>query len=254
MMVGRLLNAVLCAAMCIASYSCRAQAGADFKAGQLSADRVVKAWAKYNDPLRDLFTTHGLKWPATDIYLRAFKLQNELELWARDNATDEYRHVKTYRICAISGALGPKRKQGDRQVPEGYYFIDEFNPNSDYHLSLHLSYPNYSDLLQGKSNPGGDIYIHGGCLTVGCLPMEDEGIREIYTLCLNTRLNGQQYIPVHIYPTHMNKSGMSYLQKEVAGNVGKQQFWWNLKNGYEHFEKHHKLQPVMYTPDGNYLN
>lgn len=254
MMVRRLVSAMYCAALCIAVHTCSAQASADFKSGQLSAERVVRAWEKYNDPLRDLFTAHHLKWPATDIYLRAFKTQNELELWARDNATDEYRLLKTYRICAISGALGPKRKQGDKQVPEGYYFIDEFNPNSDYLLSLHLNYPNYSDLLQGKSNPGGDIYIHGGCLTVGCLPMEDEGIREIYTLCLNTKLNGQQYIPVHIFPTRMDRAGMSHLQKEVAGNAGKAQFWNNLRNGYEHFEQYHKLQPVMYTPDGNYLN
>src|SRR6185312_9459157 len=133
-------------------------------------------------------TKKGLSYPAKDIFLRIFKGQNEMELWARDNDTSEYRKVKTYRICALSGILGPKRTEGDRQVPEGYYFIEDFNPKSDFHLSLLLNYPNYSDMMIGdKKKPGGDIYIHGGCVTVGCMPMTDEGIQELYVICLNAK-------------------------------------------------------------------
>jgi murein L,D-transpeptidase YafK len=236
------------------SYGQNDAANSDFRNSQMSSDRVLNAWKKYNNILQNTFAAGNLQWPATDIYLRAFKLQNEMELWARDNANQEYKLVKIYRICAISGTAGPKRKQGDKQVPEGYYFIDDFNPKSDYHLSMQLNYPNYSDMMQGKSNLGGDIYIHGGCLTVGCLPMEDEGIREIYTLCLNAKFNGQEYIPVHIFPTRMGKTGMAYLQKAGAGNANKQQFWNVLKNSYDYFEQYHKLLPVVYTQDGNYLN
>jgi len=226
----------------------------NFRDYQFSSDRVTEAWKKYNDTLRKEFKAKNAAWPPTDVYLRAFKSQNELELWARDNTASEYKKIKTYRVCAISGTLGPKRQQGDKQVPEGFYFIDDFNPKSDYHLSLLLNYPNYCDELQGKSRLGGDIYIHGGCLTVGCLPMDNDGICEIYTVCLNARLNGQEYIPVHIFPTRMTRNGITYLIREYAGNTAKQQFWATLKKGYEYFEQNHKLLPIMYASDGSYIN
>ncbi len=224
-----------------------------FRNAQFTSSRVADSWKKFNDTLSKEFKHKNVAYPPKDIYLRAFKSQNEMELWARNNESSEYKLIKTYRICAISGSLGPKRVQGDRQVPEGYYFIEDFNNKSDYYLSLQLNYPNYSDQMQGNQKTGGDIYIHGGCVTVGCMPMTDPGIQEIYTLCLNARLNGQLYIPVHIYPTRMNKSGLSYLNKEYANDATKQQFWSELKAGYEYFEKYHKLLPVMYTPDGKYV-
>lgn len=225
-----------------------------FREGQFSSERVTDAWKKYNDTLKKDFRAANIAWPPTDVYLRAFKSQNELELWARDNGSAEYRKVKTYRVCAISGALGPKRQQGDKQVPEGYYFIEDFNSKSDYYLSLQLNYPNYSDEILAKGKPGGDIYIHGGCLTVGCLPMNDNGIAEIYTACLNAKLNGQEYIPVHIYPTRMTRNGINYLISQYQGNSTKQQFWASLKKSFDYFELNHKLQPVVYAADGTYIN
>ena len=227
---------------------------ASFRNSQLSYMRVSDSWKKYNDTLGREFKRRNIPWPPKDIYLRAFKSQNELELWARNSETSEYKLIKTYRICSISGSLGPKRAQGDRQVPEGFYFIAEFNPTSEYYLSLRLSYPNFSDQLMGKEKLGGDIYIHGGCVTVGCLPMTNEGIQEIYTLCLNAKLNGQQNIPVHIFPTRLTKNGMSYLNREFPKDVAKQQFWNELKTEYDYFERTRRLLPVMYTPDGKYVN
>jgi murein L,D-transpeptidase YafK len=142
-----------------------------FRNFQFSFNRVSQSWARYNDSLRRAFEQKKLKYPAKDIYLRFFKAGNEGEIWARNSDTGQYTLVKTYRMCALSGSLGPKRWEGDRMVPEGFYFIDDFNPKSDFYLSLLLNYPNYSDLVKGnKAKPGGDIYIHGGCLTVGCLP------------------------------------------------------------------------------------
>ncbi len=227
---------------------------AGFSNYQFSSERVSAAWKEYTKVLQKEFATKNLAWPPSDIHLRAFKSQNVMEMWARNNETEAYKRVKTYPICALSGSLGPKRQQGDKQVPEGFYFIDDFNPKSDYHLSLLLNYPNYSDETQATSKPGGDIYIHGGCLTVGCLPMNDGGIREIYTACLNARLNGQEHIPVHIFPTRMNKEGVNYLIRQYDGQTSKQQFWAGLKKGYDYFEQHHKLLPVMYASDGTYLN
>lgn len=238
--------------LCLRGY---AQSDAqNFRNFQMSSSRVADALRRYDDTLKNAFKKKGLIWPARDIYIRIFKSQNEMELWGRNNETSEYKLVKTYKVCAISGQLGPKREQGDKQVPEGYYFIDDFNPKSDYLLSLLINYPNYSDELQGKQKKGGNIYIHGGCVTVGCVPMTDEGIKEIYAVCLNAKLSGQEFIPVHIYPTRMSKAGINYLISEYAGKTEKQQFWAVLKNGFDYFEKNHKLLPVMYAPDGTYVN
>jgi len=225
-----------------------------FREYQFSNERVRAAWKEYQDTLQNAFAAKKLHWPPTDIYLRAFKSQNELELWARNALHEEYLKVKTYNICAVSGKLGPKRQQGDKQVPEGFYFIDEYNAKSEYHLSMLLNYPNYSDRMLGSTRTGGDIYIHGSCLTVGCLPMTDKGIKELYTLCMSAKLNGQEYIPVHIFPNHMHSKGINYLMSSYPGNTAKHQFWATLKKGYDYFEQYHKLLPVMYAPDGTYVN
>lgn len=226
-----------------------------FKEAQFSSDRVTAAWKRYSDSIKHTFAAHDVVWPTCEVFLRAFKSQNELELWARNNPSEPFKLIKTLRVCAISGALGPKRQQGDRQVPEGYYFIDDFNANSEYHLSLEINYPNYSDQTQTKgARPGGNIFIHGGCLTVGCLPMGDEGISELYTACLGARLNGQEHIAVHIYPTRMTQKGINYLMSSYPGNTEKHQFWASLKSGYDYFELHHQPAPVLYGADGKYLN
>lgn len=239
----------------ISSFSAVAQDEAQtFRNFQMSFTRVSDACIKCNDSLQKIFAKQGLKYPATSIYLRAFKSQNEMELWARDNDSMEYKLVKTYRICALSGILGPKRTEGDRQVPEGYYFIEDFNPKSDFHLSLLLNYPNYSDMVLGdKKKPGGDIYIHGGCVTVGCVPMTDPVIQELYVICMNAKVNGETYIPVHIYPTRFNKAGLNFLGREYMNDSTKQHFWVDLKKSYDYFENNHKIQPVMYTPEGKYI-
>ena len=225
-----------------------------FRNFQFSFNRVSQAWMKTNDTLAKAFKDKGMAYPPSDNYIRSFKAQNEMELWARDSDTAKYKLVKNYRICALSGILGPKRVEGDRQVPEGFYFIEDFNPKSDFYLSMLLNYPNYSDMVLGdKAKPGGDIYIHGGCVTVGCMPMTDGIIQELYTLCLNAKLAGQTYIPVHIFPTRFDKVGLNFLGKAYAGDQDKQRFWINLKAGYDYFEKYHKILPVMYSPDGKYV-
>lgn len=221
---------------------------------QFSFSRVTNANARFNDSMRRMFQRKGLSYPPKDIYIRSFKAQNELELWARDKHTDEYILVKNYRICALSGILGPKRWEGDHQVPEGFYYIEEFNPRSDYHLSMLVNYPNYSDmLLSDKKRPGGDIYIHGGCQTVGCLPMTNNIIQELYVTCLQAKLNGQHNIPVHIFPTRFTRSALDFLGREYGQEDEKQKFWVNLKYQYDYFERRHKILPVMYTPEGEYV-
>ena len=253
--IKTVLGILIGVAACLSGYTSLAQDdSASFRNVQFASSRVSDSWKKYNDTLAKEFRKKSVAYPPKDIYLRAFKSQNEMELWARNSEGGDYKLIKTYHICAVPGSLGPKRIQGDRQVPEGYYFIDDFNNASDFYLSLLINYPNYSDQLLGSQKTGGDIYIHGGCVTVGCLPMTNPGIQEIYTVCLNARLNGQQFIPVHIFPTRLNKNGMAYLGREFPNDAVRQQFWAELKNGYEYFEKYHKLLPVMYTPDGKYAD
>jgi murein L,D-transpeptidase YafK len=225
-----------------------------FRNFQFSFNRVSQSWARYNDSLRRMFEEKKIRYPAHEIYIRFFKASNEGELWARNDDTSRFTLIKHYRMCALSGSLGPKRWEGDRMVPEGFYFIDDFNPKSDFYLSLLLNYPNYSDLVKGdKVKPGGDIYIHGGCVTIGCLPMTDPLIMEIYTACLSARLAGQTYIPVHIYPIRFDRKGLDFLGREYAADTAKQRFWVNLKGEYDYFEKNRRLTPVMYSPDGRYV-
>src|SRR5690606_11025729 len=100
---------------------------------------------------------------------------------------EKFTLVKTYPVCSSSGLPGPKRKKGDRQTPEGFYHIDRFNPQSAFHLSLGINYPNSSDKILGHSDPGGDIFIHGSCVTIGCVPLTDDLIKEVYVLAVEAK-------------------------------------------------------------------
>ena len=226
----------------------------NFQSYQLTSPRVAKAYAQYNEQLSREFAARGLNYASSDILIRVFKAHSEFEVWAKNKGVDTFTLFKRYNVCAQSGGLGPKRVEGDRQVPEGFYFISDFNPKSDFYLSLLVSYPNYSDLILGnKTIPGGAIYIHGGCLTVGCMPMTDVGIQEIYTLCLNSRLNGQTNIPVQIFPVRFNKESIGFLAQQYGDDLARQKFWMNLKSGYDYFERNRKILPVMYDPQGKYV-
>lgn len=225
----------------------------NFQQTQMNYERVRNANARYEAGIKKMFADKGINYPCSNIYYRGIKALNDLELWARNSPSDTFTLVKTYKICALSGILGPKRYEGDRQVPEGFYFIAEFKPNSDYHLSMLVNYPNYSDLMHGNRNkPGGDIYIHGACMTVGCMPMTNEWIEEMYIIALQARINGQLNIPVHIYPIRYTKQAIDYVQREYKNAPEKQSFWMNLKRAYDYFEATHRILPVMYDSEGHY--
>ncbi|HMT36207.1 MAG TPA: L,D-transpeptidase family protein [Chitinophagaceae bacterium] len=224
-----------------------------FQNYQMSFDRVKAAFSKSEFNVRKMFEDKKIKYPCKNILFRAIKASNEFELWGRNQMDDTFVLIKHYKICALSGILGPKRWEGDKQVPEGFYFISDFKPNSAYHLSMLLNYPNYSDMMKGnKEHPGGDIYIHGACMTVGCVPMTDEWIEELYVISMIARINGQLNIPVHVYPLRYTQKGLDYIGKEYKDESEKQEFWVNLKRAYDYFEATHKTLPVMYDEKGNY--
>jgi hypothetical protein len=130
-------------------------------------------------------------------------------------------------------------------VPEGFYFVEAFNPLSEYYLSLRVNYPNEADRLRGETAAlGGDIFIHGGCKSIGCVPVQDDAMKEIYWLAVESRAAGQQQIPVHIFPTRMTAERVQWLRSVFSPNRDLLDFWRNLQEGYEYFERT-KLVPQV---------
>lgn len=211
---------------------------------QLGNQRVWNARMSSDEILRQAFTSQHLQYPPKFIYWRVFKKEQQMELWAADSAHHRYKLVKTYSIVKLSGSLGPKRVEGDYQVPEGYYYIDQYNPYSNFHLSYKVSYPNRSDSILGaKGRYGGQIFVHGDSLTIGCLPMSNNIIKELYWCNIQAQNNKDTnyYIPIHIYPCRMNVSNWAYLKSYYNFDAVKLEFWKNLQDGYNFFE-------VMRTP------
>src|SRR6185436_2564318 len=186
---------------------------ASFIEYQKTFARPDESFRKKEDTLQKQFAKKGLKWPANYIYIRSFKYDSQLEVWVKNEMDEPFKLFKTYKVCVLAGTLGPKRMEGDFQVPEGFYYINEFNAKSNYYLSLGLNYPNPSDrILSDSLEPGGDIYIHGSCVTIGCIPLTDAQIDEIYILAAHAKSSGQDFIPVHIFPVRYNvKKSLDYL-------------------------------------------
>jgi murein L,D-transpeptidase YafK len=196
----------------------------------------------------------GIQIPLNElnIFIRAFKKEKQLEIWVKKKSDTTYQYFKTYNFCSLSGTVGPKRKQGDGQTPEGIYHIDRFNPQSNFYLSLGINYPNASDKILVSSNPGGDIFIHGSCVTIGCIPITDEYIKELYLLCVEARNNGQLKIPVYLFPMHLTPENLQLLQKRDV-NESVKKLWTNLKEVFDYFECYKKVPPVSVSSDGMYL-
>ncbi|MDO9156087.1 MAG: hypothetical protein Q7U17_04390, partial [Sediminibacterium sp.] len=137
---------------------------------------------------------------------------------------------------------------------EGFYYINEFNPNSDYHFSLGINYPNHSDLsFPDSKSPGGEIYIHGKCATVGCIPILNNPIEELYVLANIVRKQGQDFIPVHIFPVRFtNENSFKVLQSHTAQNNSYQDFVSQLKEVFDYFEQYKQLPIVGINEKGVY--
>ncbi|MGQ0563393.1 MAG: L,D-transpeptidase family protein [Gemmatimonadota bacterium] len=226
-----------------------------FARDQLEYDRVFEAHFEKRFEVKKLFRDHGIEYPAEQIFLRAFKRERTLELWVRPAGQSTFVLLKSYEICALSEAPGPKLMRGDLQTPEGFYYINNFNPQSGYHLSLGVNYPNEADRIRnGDDRPlGGDIFIHGGCKTAGCMALTDESIKELYLIAMEARDYGQARIPVHIFPARLTNDALAQLarvfEKEDPAFA---RFWSNLKTGYDFFEKHRKLPIITVDQRGRY--
>ncbi|MGB8276526.1 MAG: murein L,D-transpeptidase family protein [Methylovirgula sp.] len=164
------------------------------------------------------------------VLIRAFKKEAEVQIW-KMKADGHYTLLKSYPICRWSGQLGPKTREGDRQVPEGFYTITpaQMNPRSNYYLSFNVGYPNTYDRAHGYS--GGEIMVHGVCSSAGCFSMTDQQIAEIYAIAREAFAGGQSAIQMESFPFHMTAENLAKYRLDP--NIG---FWKELKLGNDNFE------------------
>lgn len=171
------------------------------------------------------------------IYIRIFKHTSELELWIEGE--NGFELAKIYPICTYSGALGPKLKEGDDQSPEGFYQVSarQMNPNSNFHLSFNLGFPNAYDRAYGRT--GSFLMVHGGCVSVGCYAMTNRGIEEIYLAAQAAHEGGQQAFDVHAFPFRMSDANLAHHQGSEWF-----EFWQDLKPAYDIFEATRQVPQV----------
>ena len=222
-----------------------------FKETQLVHSRVAEAYADKEKIVSQYFTDNHVRQSGFNLFLRGFKEEGKLEVWVKEKGKDQYVLLTTYDFCATSGQPGPKRKEGDGQIPEGIYYINHFNPLSNFFLSLGINYPNESDrLLSDRMHPGGSIYIHGNCVTIGCIPITDDKIKELYVLAVEARNNGQRKIPVHIFPFAKMNGAKALSQTYGIANI---KFWENLNLIFQDFEKTKRLSSISVDNNGSYV-
>ena len=214
-------------------------------------DRVKRAYQRAGTRVQRIVSEAGIPYPPKILFIRAFKSEKELEIWGSVNRGAKFELIQKYKIEMMSGKLGPKRREGDLQVPEGIYYIDRFNPQSKFHLSLGINYPNASDIKRSdRERPGGDIFIHGSNQSIGCLAMTDVKIEEIYILALEAKNSGQTKIPVHIFPFRLTTEN---LRRHRTNNPESAQFWEELKPFYECFETQKLVPEFSIDRNGAYV-
>lgn len=217
---------------------------------QKSFQRVQIAYKEKLSSLEVLLMASGLTLNDIQIFIRIFKQEKLVEVWGKQKKDTTFKLIKNYPLCALSGTSGPKRMEGDAQMPEGIYSIVHFNPNSNFYLSLKIDYPNLSDIKFCKNNKcGGDIFIHGNCITTGCFPIGDEAIKELYILALEATSQGQHKIPVHIFPCKLTSNNLADIIRIQSQHEA---FWKSLLPIYQYFEDNKRLPVVRVSAKGFY--
>ncbi|WP_192936082.1 L,D-transpeptidase family protein [Sinorhizobium medicae] len=184
--------------------------------------------------------------PNSPVLVRIFKKESELEVWKAD-ASGTYALFKTYPMCRWSGKLGPKKKDGDRQAPEGFYHVSArmLNPNSQYYVSFNLGYPNRLESALGYT--GEALMVHGACSSAGCYAMTDRGVGEIYAIVQRALAAGQKHFQVQAYPFRMTTENMALHKGDPS-----MAFWKTLKQGYDAFA-FSRRQPKVSVCGGRYV-
>ena len=212
-----------------------------------SSGRSQEAIIRVKPLLEDELNEHGVKWGAP-VYIRIFKKEKILELWIKQ-AEDRFILFKQYEVCNFGpNGLGPKVRQGDMSAPEGFYLVtvSGMNPNSNFHLSFNIGYPNQHDKAHGWT--GSAIMVHGRCKSWGCYSLSDRDIEEVYALVDTGLRHGQAGVPVHIFPFRMTNENMSRYHGHDW-----EWFWKNLKVGYDMFEQDGFRPPQVMVQDKKYV-
>lgn len=206
--------------------------------------RAETAMAGVRDRLSAKLADLGLRL-GSPILIAIFKEERALEVWS-EGPDGAFRHFRTYKVCNVSGRLGPKQREGDLQAPEGFYAVRprQLNPQSRFHLSFNLGFPNAYDRAQGWT--GSALMVHGACVSIGCFAMTDAGIEDIYTLLHEALLDGQAAVPVHVFPFRMSDARMA-----AESDSPWYPFWQSLKAGYDAFETTRRV-PEIGVVNGSY--
>lgn len=214
------------------------------RTGDMHSERSREAAARVTPALEAALAKKKLAL-GMPIFLRIFKESNELELWMEPNTGADWVLFKTWPICEWSGELGPKLEEGDGQSPEGFYYVPpgRMNPESQFHLSFDLGFPNEYDRKHKRT--GSYLMVHGNCVSVGCYAMTDPVIEEIYTLATAALDHGQPYFRVHAFPFRMTDEHMDTIPEDAEWF----DFWANLKEGYDYFEFLHRPPEVTVVDD-----
>ncbi len=226
-----------------------------FQTQQQKYPRVRTARKNIEKKIQMISTKADVDYPPEKILLRAFKSERVLEIWAKDSKNIGYKLIVSYDFTGFSGDLGPKRSEGDYQIPEGIYYIDRFNPASQFHLSLGLNYPNKSDRIRTTyKDPGCDIFIHGNQVTIGCIPLGDLIIEQLYIIAVDTKSSVQKKIPVHIFPYKFkNKAKKKRYLRYTNNNSKVTVLWKELESIYNNFDKNKSLPDISINNSGAYL-
>jgi hypothetical protein len=183
-------------------------------------DRVQEFGEIVRERLAPQFAAAGVPYPPRRLTFIGLKKERLLQVYAAGD-DDEFRYICTYPILAASGVLGPKLREGDRQVPEGIYRVPELNPNSKFHLSLRLNYPNEFDLAraaaEGRTEPGSDIMIHGDAVSIGCVAVGDPASEDLFVLAA---LTGLQNISVILSPVDFRTRELPPLPPKTPAWAG----------------------------------
>lgn len=204
----------------------------------------TKALAPVPDDTKAELAKAGLPVGAP-MFVRIFKLDNAMEVWLR-RPIGTYVLFRTYQMCNWSGDVGPKTTEGDKQAPEGFYVVTakQMNPNSKHYLSFNIGYPNEYDAAQGYT--GGALMVHGGCRSSGCYAITDDAIQELFVLAREAFKSGQRRFPVHAFPFRMTEANMEFRKGHRH-----EPFWFNLKQGYDYFERTRQV-PVVAVQERQY--
>jgi murein L,D-transpeptidase YafK len=214
------------------------------QAGLASSRRAQLAETRVRGDLTTRLQAIGSGW-GRPVFVRLFKQERELELWAQ-TGSGTFALFDTWPICSFSGELGPKLRQGDGQSPEGIYQVGrgQLNPQSSYHLSFNLGYPNAYDRAHQRT--GDYLMVHGACVSIGCYAMGDAAIEEIYSLLAAALSNGQREVQVHALPFRFDRG----WEGRVAASPWLD-FWRDLSVIDAAFERDHR-PPAVAVRDRRY--